>query len=122
MAGGELKFTAKVEASTILEVVISMVVILAVFTMAMMIYTNVMRSSLSVKKIKAQALLHAAMAKAEHNKNNQIFTADDFKIEQKIGPYDNEPALTEIDLTAFDLNLDTIAKLKKVIINESPSY
>ena len=121
MAGGKLKYTTKVEASTILEVVISMVVILAVFTIAMMIYSNVMRSSLSVKKIKAQALLHETMAKAEQNEENssQIFTVDDFKIEQKTETYDNNPALTEIDLVAFDANQDTVARLQKVIINKN---
>ena|ERR1700743_784691 len=121
MAGGKLKNTTKVEASTILEVVISMVVILAVFTIAMMIYSNVMRSSLSVKKIKAQALLHETMAKAEQNEENssQIFTVDDFKIEQKTETYDNNPALTEIDLVAIDANQDTVARLQKVIINKN---
>jgi Tfp pilus assembly protein PilE len=124
MAGDKLKY--RVEASTILEVIISMVVILVVFTIAMMISTNVVRSSLSVKKIKAQALLQETLARAEQNKenNSQIFTVDDFKIEEKTEAYDNNPALTEIDLVAFDTNQDTVAKLQKVIINqnETPSH
>jgi hypothetical protein len=121
MAGSKLRCKTHVNASTILEVVISMVIILVVFGMAMMMYTNVMRSSLSVKKIKARALLHEVLAKAEQNKENtsQTFTIDDFKIEQKIGPYEGNTTLTEVDLAAYDANLDTIAKLQKIIINKN---
>ena len=52
MAGRKLIRT-KIMASTILEVIVAMVIIVVVFGIAMMIYTNVLRMSLSVKKIQA---------------------------------------------------------------------
>lgn len=115
MAGSKL--TKRVQASSILEVVVSMVVIVIVFGIAMMIYTNVLRLSLSVKKLRAQAILQETMIKAEHNPENitQSTTADDLRIEQEITPYPDNSALKEIHLTAFDQNQQKIAELQKVI-------
>jgi Tfp pilus assembly protein PilE len=118
MAGSKL--SGRVQASTILEVVISMIVIVIVFGIAMMIYTNVLRLSLSAKKMRAQALLQETMLKAEQTSGNtnQSFTVDDFRIEQEAGPYNNETSLTAIHLTAYDQNQQKIAELQKVIITQ----
>ena len=118
MAGSKLN--TRVKASTILEVVISMVIIVVVFGIAMMIYTNVLRLSLSAKKMKAQALLQETLLKAEQTSGNtnQSFTIGDFRIEQQADPYNNETNLTAIHLTAFDKNQQKIAELQKVIITQ----
>jgi Tfp pilus assembly protein PilE len=118
MAGSKLN--GRVNASTIIEVIISMIIIVIVFGIAMMIYSNVMRLSLSAKKIRAQALLQEAMLNAEHNPANisQSITTDDFRIEQGAASYNNESNLTVIHLTAYDQNQQKIAELQKVIINQ----
>ena len=118
MAGSKLK--AEVKASTIMEVIVSMVIIVIVFGIAMMIFTNVLRLSLSAKKIRAQALLQETLLNAEHNpeNTNQSFTVDDFRIEQVAGPYQQNSSLTLIQLTAYDQNQQKIAELQKVIINQ----
>jgi Tfp pilus assembly protein PilV len=115
MAG--IKLNERVQASTILEVIVSMVVIVVVFGIAMMIYTNVLRTSLSVKKIKALAILNQAMLKAENNPESvtQSLTIDDFRVEQEIKPYSTNNNLTEIHLTAYDQNQQKVAELEKVI-------
>lgn len=120
MAGNKVTFNAKVKASTILEVIIAMVVILVVFGIAMMIYANVTQSSLSVKKIKAEAILKEYLQNAEKADENttQTFTADDLRIEQQVKSYDNEKKLIEIDLAAYDANQQQVAELHKVIINK----
>jgi len=119
MAGSKLK--NKVQASTILEVVISMVIIVVVFGIAMMIYTNVLRMSLSVKKLKAQALLNEMAMKAEHNATDAPpdVMVDDFRIEQETKPYNGNAALIEIHLTAYDSNKQKIAELQQVITNNN---
>ena len=118
MDSGKLKIPSKVAASTILEVLIAMVMIMVVFTIAMMIYANVMKASLSVKKIQAAAILNEAMQAVEKNKNpsSDSFTAGDLKIDQTVKPYSNEKNLLEIDLTAYDPNGDKITELHKLII------
>jgi Tfp pilus assembly protein PilV len=119
MAGNKLNIGAKVQASTILEVVIAMVLIIVVFGIAMMIYTNVLSSSLSVKKIKAQAVLQQTLIKTEQLKGitSQSITVDDFRVEQEVKPYNGSKLLNDIHLTAYDANQRKIAELEKVIIN-----
>jgi type II secretory pathway pseudopilin PulG len=121
MAGVKLIHNGRVKASTILEVIISMVIILLVFTIAMMISANVMRSSLSAKKISAQATLHELLIKAEQSKNltSQTLTVDDLRIEQKIDPDINYPDLWNIHLIAYDINQEKITELQKLIINKN---
>jgi Tfp pilus assembly protein PilE len=116
MAGRKLK----VQASSILEVVVSMVIMVIVFGIAMMIYTNVIRFSLSAKKLKAEALLQQAMLTAEQHPEAATTTSttvNDFRIEQEVKPYEGGAGLTIVRLTAYDQNQQQIAQLQKVIRN-----
>lgn len=107
----------KVMASTILEVIIAMVIIILVFGIAMMIYTNVLRMSLSVKKIQAQAVLQETLFNAEKTNNyaSQSITVGDFRVEEEVKPFNGDTTLREIHLTAFDSNQQQITELQKVI-------
>jgi len=113
-----IKLNSRVKASTMLEVIIAMVVILVVFVIGMMIFTNVLKLSLSTKKIRAQALLGGFMLNAERAgaNSNQLFTVDGFRIQQEASPYKNDSDLTTIQLTAYDQNQQKVAELKKIII------
>lgn len=117
MAGRKLNIQTRVRASSILEVVISMVIIVLVFGIAMMIYTNVSRLSLSVKKIRAQALLRETLIRAEQipYQANRSLTIGDFRIEQEVNPFEADTSLNQIHLTAYDANQQKIAELKKII-------
>jgi hypothetical protein len=118
MAGKKLN--ARVRASTLLEVIVSMVIIVLVFSIAMMIYSNVTRLSLSAKKIRAAALLEKAMNDAEHTigTTNRSFTLGDLRIEQETKSYGGADNLTEIHLTAFDENQEKVAEMQKIIPNQ----
>lgn len=118
MAGSKLG--NRVKASTILEVIVSMVVIVIVFGIAMMIYTNVLRMSLSAKKLRAHAILESEMLKAEHSTDSltQFVTIDDFRIDEESEPYPDNADLSIIHLTAFDQNKQKIIELQKVILNK----
>lgn len=117
MAGIKLTDKHRAKGSTILEVIISMIIIIVVFGIAMMIFTNVNRLSLSTKKLKAQAILQHTLLQAEQAKDHtdQTITIDDMTIRQEITPFENEPGLSVITLTAFDPNHEQVARLKKVI-------
>jgi Tfp pilus assembly protein PilE len=114
-----VKLIKRVPASSILEVIVSMVIIVVVFGIAMMIYTNVLRLSLFGKKLKAQAMLQEAMLKAEQDPQSiaETVTADGFRIEQQAKPYEGNPGLSVIILAAFDQNEQKIAELQKVLRN-----
>ena len=66
MAGRKLTLNAKLKASTIMEVLIAMITIIVVFGIAMAVYSNILRSSLSVKKIQAQSVLAETLLNKEH--------------------------------------------------------
>jgi len=121
MAGSKMRISKKVRASTIMEVLIAMTLIIVVFGIAMMIFTNVLNSSLSVKKIRAQAILQQTMLNVEASRNevSQSVSADDFRIEQEIKPYNGNAALIDVRLTAFDNNQQKVAELEKVILNKN---
>ena len=117
MAGSKLTYRHRVKGSTILEVIISMIIIIVVFGIAMMIFINVNRLSLSIKKLKAQAILQHTLLQAEqaNDHTDQTITVDDLTIKQEITPFENESGLSVITLTAFDPNHEQVARLKKVI-------
>jgi len=118
MAGNKVNMKAVVKASTILEVVIAMVLIVVVFSIAMMIFANVTSSSLSVKKIRAQAILHETLLNAEKTRDtvSKSLNVEDFRIEQDIKPYNQMSQVYDIRLTAYDGNQQKITELEKVIL------
>ena len=128
MAGSELKIkrvSAKVRASTLLEVVVSMVLIVVVFTIAMAIYSNVLRLSLSVKKLRAGAVLSGLALKADSGSTaiTQTFNDGGLRIEQQVNNYQGENGLQQVSLTAFDeagLPLDSVKKIRPVTEMVSP--
>ena len=115
MAGSKLK--KQIRASTILEVIVAMVVIVVVFGIAMMIYTNVLRTSLSAKKIRAQMILNQLMVQAANHPvigyNTQVI--DGFSIQQEAKPAAMDAGLIDVHLTAFDQNQSKVAELEKLI-------
>jgi len=121
MVRGKLILKSKLSGSSIIEALISMVVIMVVFGIAMMIYANIIQSSLSVKKIKAQAILNQTLQIDESSANNisTTFTVDGLSIEQTVKNYNNENNLTEIDLSAYEANGKVLTTLRKVIINQN---
>ncbi|HWZ34688.1 MAG TPA: hypothetical protein VNW51_00935 [Mucilaginibacter sp.] len=118
MAGIKLRFSDRVPASSVIEVVISMIIILIVFTTAMMMVANVMRTSLSSKKIQATSLLKDLMITAEQNQaiESTTLTLGDFQIKQDAKSYQGDPGLNDIHLIAYDNNHQQVAALEKVII------
>jgi type II secretory pathway pseudopilin PulG len=121
MAGGKVKMQKKLKASTIIEVLIAMILIIVVFGIAMMIFTNVVNSGLSVKKIRAEALLQQALLSAERSDNlvSQSVPVDDFTIVEEVKAYNGNTALTDIHLTALDQNQQKVAELEKVILKNN---
>lgn len=119
MAGGKLIISNTVKGSTILEVLISMIIILVVFSFGMMIIGNVNRSSLSAKKAKAEAILQEKLLNAEQNNSNVNETTNygTFQIRQEVQPYTDNSHLSWIHFTAYDSNNEKVAELQKAIIN-----
>jgi len=118
MAGTKLTITRKIAGSTIVEVLISMVIIIVAFGIAMMIYSNVTRFSLSAKKIKAEAILQERLLDIEQSKvrMDETVAIGDFQVQQEIKVYSDSSHLSDVHLTAWDDNHQKVAELQKVII------
>ncbi len=108
--------SSRLPASTILEVVVSMVVIILVFGLAMTIFTNVMRVSVSAKKISACAQLQEALLTIEKagEASSRSFSNGDYSIVEESRPY-GQNGLIIIKLTAYDVNKVMIASVQKII-------
>lgn len=128
MAGSELKvssLTVKLRASTLLEVVVSMVLIVVVFTIALTIYTNVLKLSLSIRKLKARAVLSEFALRADSGSSvsSQNFNQGELRVEQQVDAYKGNNGLQQVSLTAFDeegMPLDSVKKIRPVTESVSP--
>jgi hypothetical protein len=99
-------------------VIISMIIIVVVFGIAMMIFTNVTRFTISAKQIRAKAALQDLLVKEEQSKAiaSQSITVGDFTVEEAVTAYNNQDNLILVQLTAFDQNRQQVAVLQKVLL------
>lgn len=97
--------TLKVKASTLIEVIIAMVIILVVFALAMGIYNNVLRTTSAVKIEQLKALTDHKLQKSvvEGNwKDTDSLLQDSLLLQKKVLPYENAADLQMITVTAFE--------------------
>jgi hypothetical protein len=121
MAGKKMIIKQRLHASSILEVVISMVIIVLIFGLAMTIFANVTRSSLSTIQINAQVILRNQLIKAEQQADyvDKILDTAGLKVEEKFKPRFEGSNLLEVQLIAYDENGKQIAELQKVIVTKN---
>ncbi|MES2063500.1 MAG: hypothetical protein V4456_16345 [Bacteroidota bacterium] len=117
MAGKQLTLSRQVAASSILETVVAMVIIVVVFGAAMVILGNVMKRSVSVTQIRAGSVLREKLQQEEyaHSHENTDYRVDDLDIKQTISILPEQPGLVSIQLSAYDGHGKKIAELHKII-------
>lgn len=79
----------QVKASTLLEVIVAMVIILIVFVFATQIYTNVIRSSPSLKYQHARAAAESVMESSmqEDKWEDEVVQIDSMELDKKVETY-----------------------------------
>lgn len=79
----------RLPASTLVEVLISMVIIMAVFVVAIGIYTKVTQSGFSFSRIEAQQQMKKIMAESIENKDweDAVITVDSIEYKKNVNPY-----------------------------------
>lgn len=94
----------KIQASTLIEVITAMIIIMIIFGIAMMIFTNI--NTTSNTKLKLFAGMHIDKVYEETIKENSFFDEDyqveSIKIEKKIMPYKNNDNIIILQFIAFD--------------------
>jgi Tfp pilus assembly protein PilV len=116
MAAIGFKGKQRIAASSILEVVVSMVIIVMVLGISLMIYSNVVRQSLSARQLKAQFLLQQTLLKVDNGSLEQTEVVDQWQINREIKPYEADTRLILVHLTAYDEQHNLIAEIRKVMI------
>lgn len=112
----------RLAASSILEVVIALVLIVLVLGLSMTIYANVMRSALPARSLRAELTLWQAMDRLEQTGADQSATnAEGWQISQQVKAYEGAvetPAgtLSVAELTLSDEYHNELARLIKVIL------
>jgi Tfp pilus assembly protein PilV len=107
----------RVTASSILEVVVSMVIIVMVLGISLMIYSNVVRQSLSAKQLKAQFLLQQTLLQVEQGASKDIEVVEQWQIVKEVKPFESGTRLAEVHMKVYDENHNLITEIHKVIIN-----
>ena len=95
-----------------------MVIIIVVFGIAMMIYSNVTHMSLSGQKIRAEAVLAEVMRGmqgAEPVANTENVIAG-FTIERSVKTYAENDKILQVELKAYDENHHILAELNELIL------
>ncbi|TKC60298.1 hypothetical protein FBD94_15445 [Pedobacter hiemivivus] len=110
------KLKGKIKASTLLEVIVAMVVILIVFVLATGIYANVMRSSPSVKQQRVKAILSGWIAEsiAAGNWKDEVIAIDSMAFQKTVTPYQTYPDLRLVKVVAIEQGKE-IGVLKRVV-------
>lgn len=108
--------TSKVKASTLLEVIIAMVVIMIVFVIATGIYTNIIKSSPSIKQQQGRALALAIIqqSKLEHDWVEKSILVDSIILQKGVVPYLDYPDLLLITVTAKERGKE-IGRVKQIV-------
>ncbi|OOQ58331.1 hypothetical protein [Mucilaginibacter pedocola] len=112
----------KLTASSLLEVLIAMVVIVVVFGIGMMIYSNVARSSVTTTKLRARSILDTELSDTEENSAaaDSNYSVDSLGITRVYTPFLQAKNLQVVTLTAFGTRGDTLAQVQKVILRNEP--
>ncbi len=112
----------KLEGSSLLEVIIATVVMMIVMGIGTMIYSNVVNSSYTFQKKKADLLLNekAIDTKINHKLFNEETEVDNFTIKREVSKYQNTDDIYIINLKAFNNEEKLISERKELLlVNEN---
>ena len=100
---GKVNTGRRVKASSLLEVVVAMVILLIVFGIAMTIYVHVTRANISSGRLQAQTILEAKAADKQFTGRPGIMTFDtlDLHVVIAVTPWEAGQELKSVVLTAY---------------------
>ncbi|MBS1635861.1 MAG: type II secretion system protein [Bacteroidetes bacterium] len=110
----------RIQASTLLETLIAIVLILVCFSIATVVLVNIMQSDNGRMKLHARTELEALYIKTMEEKTfiDEDVEFDTFSIHKTISPYQDSPDLYLLALTATSKNAQVLDEFKKLILVE----
>jgi len=115
-----VKLNSSLKASTLMESLVAMVIIVVSLGVGTMIYSNVLNSDKQVLQLKATCILdqQAAQTKTEKSFLDDEKLLGNWKIKKKVDLYDQTKNLYQLTFSAFDGNGQLIAIRKELIITQ----
>lgn len=107
--------SSKLPASTLIEVLISMVIIMAVFVIGIAVFTRVTQSGFSMSRAEAQQQMHKIIQESIFNKDweDQELMQDSILYIKSVKEYSGYPDLLIIEVNALqqEKNIGTLRQL-----------
>jgi len=115
----KITLARKLEASTLVEVLIAMVIIMAVFVSGMAIFVNVTQSGVSISRLKAQERMSKMMEESVSNADwhDQVVTEDSIFYQKSVVAYPAYPDLLLIEIKAKQNDTD-LGEFRQVVKKE----
>ncbi len=113
----------KVKATTIIETVIAMTIILIVFFIAGTIFVNISKSGLTEKKIRAAAVINNCFDELQVSETpyENTETINGFIIQTTAADYSGRAGIAEVHCRASDSDGGVVAEQKRlIVINTQP--
>lgn len=110
----------KLKASTLLEVIVAMVIILIVFVLATGIFTRVISSSPSLKQQQVASFSSGIIQESLYKRNwtDERIEIDSMVFQKTVEPYMDDPDLVQISVIAFEQGRE-IGKFRQVVRKEN---
>ena len=108
----------KLEASTLLETLISMVIVLTCITVSTIVYTNVLNSENARQLLSAELLMDeiSYQTQASHEYVDEEITVNQVTIEKKILPYEKYRNISILHLRVLNANHNLVAERKELVV------
>lgn len=112
---------SRIKASSLLETIIALMVIMIVFGIAMTIYVNVMKNSTSLSELKASLKLEELARETKEKKSyfDESFNDESTLIEKKVKKYNDREGLLLLDFQAYDKTNKRLAERKEIILDKT---
>ncbi len=115
---GLIKMHGRIEASSLVETVVAMIIILSVFGISMMVYMNVVKTGINLSNLNASLQLNELAEKTKKEKLyvDQTIESKGFSIQKKITKYNHDENLLLLEITAKDNGDKILASRKEIIL------
>ncbi len=115
-----VKKNYRIKASSLLETIVAMVVMVLVFLFSMMIVNNVIQSASLGAKTKATLKMYELLAETKRTKKylNESITYEHFMINKNITPKSGNNALWVVRISLENEKGDRITEIKEEVVAE----
>jgi len=112
----------KVDGSTLVEVLVSMVIMMIVFSIAIGIYVKVTTSTVSITKQKGELQATSIIRQSINNKDwsDQTILLDSLQFEKKVIPYAGYEDVIEIEVETFNQGISQ-GKVRQLVKHDGGS-